>query len=195
MRKTKRRKRNEITKMVLKGMLIGGGVLIASSNPYFATKILPKLWRYASWKIRKNAKEKKKIYNSFYVLKKRGLIKVENRAGQIYISLTKEGRKEAGKFQVDDMKIKTPKKWDGRWRIIIFDIKNEHRIKREALRGKIKQLGLYQLQKSVWVYPFDFKKEINLLRSFFELNHSELKIITAFEIEEDKELKVFFHLG
>ncbi|MDO8529421.1 MAG: hypothetical protein Q7S18_02025, partial [bacterium] len=109
-------------------------------------------------------------------------------------SLTEEGKKKAGKYQIDNLEIKKPKKWDKKWRILIFDIKNRDKLKREALRGKIKELGLYQLQKSVWVCPYEFVKEMNILRSFFNLSNDEMKIINAHEIENDNDIKIFFNI-
>lgn len=177
----------------MKGILISGGIAIAATSPYFIPMALPKIIRYAAYKFNK-ARERKKFLRSFYYLRTHGFISIENRRGQIYISLTPEGKKAAGKYQINDLEIKRPKKWDGRWRILIFDIANRHKIKREALRGKIKQLGLYQLQKSVWVHPYDFKKEMALLREFFYLTKDEMQIITASEIENDAEAKDFFGL-
>jgi len=154
---------------------------------------LPKIYKYAKFKI-KNRKNNKKFYDTFYSLKKRNLIFFDNRGGQFYISLTPEGKKLAGKYQIDDLKIKKPKKWDGKWRILIFDVLDKQKIKREALRGKIKELGFYQIQKSVWVYPYDFKNEINLLRSFFNFSKDEMKIIIASEIEGDQIIKKYFKI-
>ena len=85
-------------------------------------------------------------------------------------------------------------RWDKKWRILIFDIKEKNKIKREALRGKIKQLGLYPLQKSVWVCPYKFFKEMDMLRRFFGLQKDEMKTITASEIEDDKNIRSFFGL-
>ena len=175
-------------------MLLVGSIAVAATSPYFVSRVLPKIVKYAGYKI-KNIKYKKRFYNTFYRLKKEDLIQFENKNGQIYISLTKEGRKKAGKYQIDDLEIKKPSKWDEKWRILIFDIKDKQKLKREALRGKIKQLGLFQLQKSVWVYPYDFEKEIELLRSFFGFSSSEMQFIVASKIENDRELKNHFEIG
>ncbi len=184
----------DISKMVLKGLMLSGAVVVASGSPYFASKILPALIKQTSYKLNRK-KDKKKIYDTFYRLKKEGMIKFEEMGKQIYISLTKEGKKKAGKYQIDNLEIKKPKKWDKIWRILIFDIKDKQKIKREALRGKIKQLGLYQLQKSVWVCPYNFQKEAVILRYFFGLTNDEMKIITASDIEDDKNIKIFFRLN
>ena len=63
------------------------------------------------------------------------------------------------------------------------------------MRGKIKELGLYQLQESVWVCPYEFQKEMEILRAFFQLKNDEMKVITASEIENDEKIKAFFRIG
>jgi len=188
-------KNKEVVKLILKGLLITGAVAVASTSPMFVSMALPKVTKYLSDKIKDKRKKNKRFCNTFYYLKRNDLINFENHNGQVYISLTKEGRKKAGKYQIDDLEIKKPKEWDGKWRILIFDIKNKDRLKREALRGKIKELGLYQLQKSVWTYPFEFSQEINLLRSFFGLTKKEMQVIIASHIENDRELKNHFRLS
>lgn len=185
--------KNELAKIILKDLLIVGGVALASTSPMFISRALPKVVKYLAYKFSKSKKKRdEKFYNTFYYLKKNSLINFENRGGQIFISLTKEGEKRAGKYQINDLRIKKAKKWDGKWRILIFDIKNKERMKREALRGKILELGLFQLQKSVWVYPHDFQNEMSLLRSFFGLNKNEMQIIIASKIENDAGIKRHF---
>lgn len=134
------------------------------------------------------------VKDAFYYLKKKGLIAGEVENNQLYIRLTLEGEKEAGKYQINRMEIRRPKEWDKKWRLIIFDIPEKRKIKREAFRGKLKELGFYPLQKSVWVFPFPCEKEIKLLREFFNLEPRHLRIFKADELEEDKFLKEFFAL-
>ncbi len=113
---------------------------------------------------------------------------------QLYITLTEEGRTRAKKYWIDDLRIAKPKKWDKKWRVMIFDVKDEQKVKREALRGKIKELGLCQIQKSVWVYPYNFEKEAKVLKEFFDFSSDEMKIIVASKIEDDKALRKHFDL-
>ena len=114
-----------------------------------------------------NNKEKKQLRNVFNYLQKRGMIKIKKVNNQIYISLTKEGKKKAKYFQIDDLEIPTPKVWDKKWRILMFDIPENVRLKREALRGKLKQLKFTMIQKSVWIHPYPCKDEVILLQDFF----------------------------
>ena len=182
-----RKPKSEITKDIFKTIITGAFVCIAASSPYFTVNLLK---NFSKWK----KYPRKKIYDTFYKLKKKGLIKIEKKNHQIYIFLTKEGKKRAGMFQIDSLKIKKPKKWDKKWRILIFDIAQLKKFYREALRGKLKDLGFYQLQKSVWVHSFDCRSEIDLLKDFFGLSQKEMRLIIAGDIGEDKTIKKFFQL-
>jgi len=111
-----------------------------------------------------------------------------------YISLTSEGKKKAGRFQIDSLKIAKPKNWDKKWRLVIFDISQLKKHYREALRGKLKELGFCRLQKSIWIYPFYCKDELELLEKFFGLTNKEIRLITAEDIGDDKWLRKYFKL-
>jgi len=180
-------------KNILKILLLAGAVAVTARSPLFGRILLRKLENES--RPQKSPKDRARYYNAFYYLKKKGMIHVEYRGQQMYISLTKQGAKRAGKYKIDDLKIKKSNVWDKKWRILIFDIADKQRIKREALRGKIKELGLFQLQKSVWVSPYDFKKEMAILRDFFGLANSEMKLIEASDIEDDKLIKDYFNLS
>ena len=186
-----RGKASEITKLILKSILVTGAVAMASTSPVFASKALPGLAKGLT-RIRNKQKAKKKLYNSFYYLKRRGLFNMEYRGRQLYISLTKEGKEKARSLKIDELKIEKAKKWDKKWRILIFDIMDKDKLKREALRGKLKELGLFQLQKSVWVCPYNFEKEMDILRNFFDLTKIEMNTIIAHEIDNDWEARKFF---
>lgn len=191
-------------KIVLKTLLIAGAVAVAASSPMFGAVLVREFKKEMRRKNRlktkyqKSQKEeypKEKIQSAFYYLKRKGLVDVEYRGAQMYITLTEKGKKKAGKYQIDDLKIKKPEAWDKKWRILIFDISDKHKNKREALRGKLKQLNLYQLQKSVWVCPYEFGDIVKILREFFGLTDDEMKVITAIGIEKDARARKFFKLN
>lgn len=179
----------EIAKDFLFWIALAGGVVITGSSPYLARG----LWK-AFMSAKKKTYNKQSFANAFYKLKKEGCLVFEKNNHQIYVSLTEDGRKKAGRFQINHLSITIPKKWDKRWRIVIFDIKHKQRIKREALRGFLKRFGFYQLQKSVWVHPYECKNEIELLKSFFGFTTKELTLIIADHIDDDSQLKQRFRL-
>jgi phenylacetic acid degradation operon negative regulatory protein len=45
------------------------------------------------------------------------------------------------------------RRWDGRWRLILFDVPEARRSKRNKLRGYLRDRGFGYLQNSVWITP------------------------------------------
>ena len=140
------------------------------------------------------ARRNNSAVTAFRRLLREGSLELNKEGRQIYASLTKEGKKRAGRFQIDSLEIQKPKRWDKKWRIVIFDIPHENRLVREALRGFLKRLGFCQVQKSVWAYPYDCRDEIKLIRDFFGVPPSQLCLIVAAEIEQAYELRKRFKL-
>lgn len=182
-----KKSRSEIAKDIFNILLLSGAITVAATSPYFLVNLLR---GYQRWK----KYQKRKISDTFSRLKRGGYVEIERRNHQIYIFLTEKGKKKAGRFQIDNLEIKKPKNWDGKWRLILFDILELKKIHREALRGKLKQLGFYPLQKSVWVIPFDCREEIDLLREFFGLSANELRLVVSNEIGFDENLKQLFRV-
>lgn len=186
-----RKPKSEIIKDILLGLAASGAIVIAATSPYFASNLLKGFKNCKKY----GKKEKKKIYNAFYLLRKTNCIIMKKENNQIYISLTEQGKKKAGWLQIDSLKIKKPKIWDKKWRLVLFDIGEIKRIYREAFRGKLKELGFYPLQKSVWIYPFNCSDELELLRDFFGLSTKELRLITTNCMGEEEFLKKIFKLN
>lgn len=104
------------------------------------------------------------LYQAVKDLREKGFIEIEKDAGKIILKLTDKGRQEAivRKLLMDE-------DWDGRWRIVIFDIPEKHRKLRKILRGKLREWEFALWQKSVWagkknvIKPLrDFIKEVGL---------------------------------
>lgn len=179
--------RGEIIKDILSWLMIGGMIAVASTSPTFLYDALRAFAKNKSYK-------QQSVKNAFYRLQKEGAFLVQKHNHQIYISLTKEGKKIAGRFQIDSLQIKKPKKWDGKWRLVIFDINDREKVKREAFRGFLKRLQFSQLQKSIWFHPFDCSGEVALLRDFFGFTTKELRLIITEKIEDEYPLRRMFHL-
>lgn len=125
-------------------------------------------------------------------LAKKGLIKKDN---EIYY-LTAKGEKEAFFCYLKEDKItasKTKSAWDGKWRIIFFDVPEKKRRYRDELRSMLKVIGFKEFQKSIWIYPHkvpEFLKEI-----LWEENIKHYtRLITTDTIEYDKDLRNLFNL-
>lgn len=182
-----RKPKSEIVRDIFSWLMIAGAVYIAAGSPYFIVNIMRNFKKGKKY-------QKKKVSDSFSQLLREGFIEIEKKNHQIYISLTEKGKKKANWLQVDALKIKKPRKWDGQWRMVIFDIAQLKRFYREAFRGKLKQLDFYPLQKSVWIHPFDCRDEIELLRDFFGLKEKEVRLVLAHDVGKDDWLRKIFGL-
>ncbi|MDD5145521.1 MAG: hypothetical protein PHF44_01630 [Candidatus Pacebacteria bacterium] len=174
------------SKEILKYLLLTGAVCIAATSPYFCVNLMKGI-------LKAKPQKKKSVY-AFDYLKKRGMIQLKREGPDVIIALTKEGRKRARKYQIDDLKIEKPKKWDGLWRLVIFDIPSSSRIIRDIFRRKLKEFGFYQLQKSIWAFPYHCNKEVSLLREFLGADKRQIQILEVSKLENDKNLKKYFNL-
>jgi len=105
--------------------------------------------------------------NEFY--QKRLIRWDEGEDGTVIITISKNGRREALKYNIDEIKLPNPKAWDNIWRVVFFDIPERKRQARDALRSKLIELGFSEFQKSVFIYPFACEKEIDFIVEFFHV--------------------------
>jgi hypothetical protein len=137
---------------------------------------------------------KKRVANALATLKRKKLIRiVKNKNGKFLVKLTNKGKKRIVKISLDSVSIKKPKKWDGKWRIVFFDIPVEFNSAREALRHKMKELGFKQFQKSVWIIPYECEDEILFIAEFFGVE-KYVEIIVAEKILHEKVIKKAFKI-
>lgn len=102
-------------------------------------------------------------------LEARKWIKISESGDQIKVELVEEGIKKAYYYQLENLIIRKPERWDGLWRVVIFDIPEEKKLARDVLRNKLKQLGFVRIQKSVFALPYPCKKEIDVIRKTYEI--------------------------
>ena len=79
------------------------------------------------------------------------------------------------------------------WRVIIYDIPVAQRKASNAFRQKIRAMGLFQLQRSVWVSPYECLSEIEFIATVFDINID--RCICYFKtknIPKEKEIKKHF---
>lgn len=140
---------------------------------------------------------KKKISDALANLKRQKMIEIFRYDNQkVSVKLTNKGQERIREFSVDTITIFKPKKWDGKWRILIFDIPTRPKIynqARNALRQKIKELGFHQLQKSVWVFPYECEDEILFIAEIFEVE-KYVEIVTAEKLLHEKNLRSIFEV-
>lgn len=113
------------------------------------------------------------------------------RKGRQTVFLTKKGIQEILKFKMRNKHLEGG--WDGKWRIIVFDIEEITRKDRNYLRLQLKWIGFQELQESVWVYPYEIRDE---LKEFIKLCkfkfQGDVRFILAEKIEPDFSIRKKF---
>jgi phenylacetic acid degradation operon negative regulatory protein len=100
-------------------------------------------------------------------LKQQKLVSVtENEDGSYQVSLSDKGKTRTTKARFEQLDVPR-KNWDQKWRIIMFDIPEEHKTIRDYISRHLRMLGFKQLQRSVFIYPYPVDEFVALLREFF----------------------------
>jgi len=169
-------------------LLLGGLAFGCSYTPGKQKMVLRTISR--EWK-KLNPKELRDGISYLYRL--RFIDKKENEDGIIAVSLTEKGKFKALNFQLNNIKNKK-EKWDGKWRMVAFDIPEKYKKGRDALRHKLKKIGFCELQKSVFITPYNCEKKIGLLVEFFELEkYVRFGILES--LDNEKYFLNFFKVG
>ncbi|MBI4059718.1 CRISPR-associated endonuclease Cas2 [Candidatus Giovannonibacteria bacterium] len=117
---------------------------------------------------------------------------VKTKEGVENIRLTNKGRARFLEHQFRKLVLKPARKWDKKWRLVFFDIPETQKKIRDALRRKLKELGFLEFQKSVFVYPYSCRDEINFILNFW--NISEYVHYIEASITSDYSLRRHFKL-
>ena len=127
-------------------------------------------------------------------LKQKGEIEFVERDGKKYAQLTDRGEKALDlnreKLKIIDNK---PKKWDRRYRLVMFDIPEKHKKVREHLRFEMQEIGFLRIQDSAWVYPYDCEEFIALLKADLHIGKDVLYTVVE-EIGNGKWIRKHFGL-
>jgi CRISPR-associated endonuclease Cas2 len=185
--KNKKQNKIPVKNIILKTIAVAGvvGMAVVAPNVLQALKIFSN----------DSKKYNKKVYinKSITNLLNKGFIEFEKKGDQKFVRLTEKGKKELAKYELGDLEIKRPKKWDGKWRVVIFDIREKRRGTRALLRNNLNRLGFVKLQNSVWVFPYDCEELIVMFKSNLFLGKDVL-YMKVDSIENDKWLKENFGL-
>src|SRR3989344_1903131 len=174
-------KQKDVAKNILIALGIIGIVPIVSVAPGLA-KVLPLLKKVDLARINQEIKR----------LQKRSLVEIiKNKKGVSVIKLTKDGKAKLRRYQIDNLKIEKPISWDGKWRIIIFDIPISKNNERFLLRKKMKEIGFYKLQNSVFIHHYPCFEIVKYLRDYFGVA-AEVEYIEANSLESQNKLISYF---
>ena len=180
-------------KEVLSFLAKGGYLAACLVAPGLSRAAPPALWR------EKNSAGDIGKYSACYLrrtlerLHEQKLVEIQETEKEAVVKITRAGRERVLRYALDEMEIEEPATWDGKWRLIIYDVPVKKRYFQDLFRKAIKKLGLYQLQKSVFLTPYPCDGQIEFLREYFQVGGEVLYMIVE-RFENDGVYKKYFGL-
>jgi Phenylacetic acid-responsive transcriptional repressor len=180
----KKVKKAEIQKIILKTIKLAGMISVATIAPNVLSA-MKKLGLIT------HPRQIESIKRSRDKLVEKGLL--DNKNGQLKI--TQHGKRYLFKCLTlgENKELNKKKKWDGKWRVLVFDIPEIRRFDRDSIRYALVSIGFMRLQDSVWIYPYNCEDLISLLKADTETDDNVLYMIVE-AIENDEPIKKYFGL-
>ena len=128
----------------------------------------------------RHRRERIKIQKAWHYLKRRGYLQERVLGSSTAYLLTPKGehRRLHLEMRTDHRKSGLPR---GTWLMVLFDIPESLRKRRDALRVELRVLGFEQLQKSVWVTSRDVRRELTKIIEILNLP-SYVKLLIVKEL-------------
>ncbi|MDP3880845.1 MAG: hypothetical protein Q8Q32_01525 [bacterium] len=110
------------------------------------------------------------------------------------IQLSDYGKKLALKKALQEFKLQEQEKWDGKWRVVMFDIKKKNSSTRDIFRRKLHEMGMYPLQKSIFVFPYPCDEELKMWIDLFGIKEGVVTSKASFNKATERSLRKRFSL-
>lgn len=176
-------------------LLLGAGVFLTAAMVMPGIPLLAK--PFLDEKRRKEANEWKK-FNTWRLramLRKmydRKIVEIGEENGVGIVRLAEQGRKKFLKYDLESMSVDM-KKWDGKWRLIVYDIFSKKQSERKLFHRTLKRMKFLQLQRSVYLTPYPCHDEIEYLRQVCGIG-KEVLILIVKNIEHEEVYREYFGL-
>lgn len=174
----------QIGKILLTLLAVGGAVTVAAIAPNVFAAVGKS--RRQKWFFNQDDFQRCRHY-----LSKQGYARFSNGGGATVVRLLQRGRTHVLRGAFDNISAPTANKWDGFWRIIIFDIPERHKWAREGFRNALRQIGMHCMQDSVFVSPHPCEEKLRFLISIFSLA-PHVRFIKTEHLDDDRDLKEIF---
>ena len=178
-----------VRNLVLRTLAAGGALSLALLAPK-AIALLKHADRGAVRRKELYTRIKRSVGN----MERAGLVRTAGPGNHI-ISLTQKGKILIERLYAEEYRIPEPAFWDGKWRMVIFDMHEKRRGARNRLRFLLQSAGFVRLQDSVWIFPYPCDEFIQLLRAHLKSGTGEMLVITAEALESDRKLREHFNLA
>lgn len=107
------------------------------------------------------------------------------------VQITQAGRLRLRSKEICSLHIVKQYKWDGMWRLVIFDVAVSKNSSRAMFVRKLKDMGFGVLQRSVYITPYKCQQEVAKIAEYFGIAKSVIVVETD-HIENDFLLRDYF---
>jgi len=174
---------------IVKTIILGLGASVAAISIF----ALPGLAQLVALLDKDGTKRGKQLGQAVLYLKKKKYITVETHNGKEVLVLTEGGKKKYQQFSFEDFTLPKAKKWDKRFRFVMFDVPKGKYRARQLFAWKLTDLGFMQYQRSVYVYPHECKKEMEYLAGYLGLS-KHVQYLLVGDFTDKEKMKRFFSL-
>ena len=181
--RSKKRSRNRrLQALVLASIAITGGLTIALVAP----NVLGAMKKLG---LTPKGRQSEYVHAARRRLKREGFLVERNG----FLRITPRGEKQLQTLSLSLLKPRRFKKWDEKWRMLIFDIPERRRHVRDKARGFLQTSGFVRVQDSVWLYPYPCEEFVALLKAEVKIGKDMLYVIVD-SLEGDKKFRELFKL-
>lgn len=143
-------------------------------------------------KLEKNQKKRDQL--AYYISRSRLIETRTLRGGKLAVTISPKAHKRLQKALFTSVDLEIPKKWDGKWRIVMFDIAEKHKVLRDTLSERVQNIGMLPLQDSVYVYPYDVSPLMQAIHLQYPYAMRYVLKFEATDIDGAEQLKKTFRL-
>lgn len=185
-----RRHQKKIIKLVTKELLLS---LFDLVTPFFQAS---RMYRQSvNEYLASRSIDRSEFLTKIRYWRRQGYIEYFVEGKERYVELTPKGARCLKEISKGEIEISRPKKWDGKWRVVIFDVPENEKRKRDVLRDELRSLGFYRIQMSVYVHPFECTEVIREISSRLNIKRSVLIMISEIIENEKKIINAFYNRG
>jgi len=105
-----------------------------------------------------------------------GLIRGDYEHG---LQITPKAKQRLRQTRPHRFSVAKPDSWDQSWRLVMYDIPEKYKSGRNIIAKELRLAGFWQLQRSVWVFPHECRREIESLSLHLGVD----KFVTYMKVE------------
>ncbi len=179
-------RRGELAKDILR--LIGTGVVVGG-----AALMAPNTIQLIEFFDPKSPQERNRIWKTIKYLEEKNRVVFEERGQKTFVVLTHQGQLQLNEDAIWELAIERPRRWDRKWRIVMFDLPSSHEKIRQSFRLKLEDLGFKLYQRSVFIFPYECQEEVHTIAKWYGVDHC-IRYIVATEIHDMRKYAQEFDL-